>query len=123
MVVRGNAGRYVAAPMHEPGDDTWRLVFTVEFVLFLAIGVFFSVVNPPGSAPVGIFFLVLAGITGAGAAQAHSIYRRRQRAHELGGLAPPPTSFGWYAEFGHEARMFVRRWRHRGRSHDRRESS
>lgn len=112
-IVRGNAGRYAAAPMHEPGDDTWRLIFTVEFVFFLGVGLFYLLSDPPESIPAGILFLFLAGVTGAGAAQSHVVYRRRQRAHELAGLAPPHTWFGWYAEFWREARMAVRRLRHR----------
>jgi hypothetical protein len=110
-IVRGNAGRYVAAPMHEPGDDTWRMILTVEFIFFLAVGIFFLVSDPPGSVPAGVFFLVVAGITGTGAAQSHVVYRRRKRAHELAGLTPPPSWLGMYAELGLEAKLAVRRWR------------
>jgi hypothetical protein len=113
-IVRGNAGHYVAAPMHEPSDDTWRLILTAEFVFFLGIGIFFLVSDPPGSVPAGLFFLLVAGITGAGAAQSHVVYRRRKRAHKLAGLTPPPSWFGMYADRGRSVKLALRRWRNRG---------
>lgn len=111
-IIRGNVGRYAAAPMHEPGDDTWRMIFVVEFILFLGFGGLQFVSDQPGSTEAGVFFLALAVVVGFGAGQAHIVYQRRRRAHVLAGLEPSGSWFEMQAQFVNDLRMAFRRWRH-----------